>query len=714
MFAQTATAGRLPQTDNTDSEPLASLREDLQLLPAPRQRDGSPCWTIYDPVRHQFFRIGWLEFEIINRWRLGSAERIVEGVNRETTLAIDINNITEIYRFLLSNQLLQGKTSVFLGRIASSKTKIFSLFQNSLYQRFSLLRPDSFLEATVSAVGYWFSPLFWKIILLFGVIGGYLTLQKWDSFLQTFVYLFSLEGIIAFSVALIIVKFGHELAHAYTAKRFGLKVPSMGVAFILFWPIFFTDTTDAWKLNERDKRFKIGVAGVAFELAIAACATLLWNFSPPGPMKGVMFLLATTTWLATLAINLNPFMRYDGYYLLSDVLDVPNMQQRAFVLGRWFLRRLFLGFSDPCPERVLSFKKRTILLIYGYATWVYRLVLFTGIAVVVYHLFFKALGIVFFVGEITVLVAMPIFREVKTWSFLRKHMRLTANIVISWLMLFGLVMLFFYPWSSYVEAPSVYKAENHAAVFSPLNARIEQVMITRGQHVKKGEGLILLTSPELDYQEKQAKSEIEYLQILLKRSSFAKKRAENIQVVQQQLVEALTVLEGLEKQKKKLFITSPVDGKIEDMAESLIVDRWVNEHERLVRIVDQATRSVEGYIAEGDLKRVKPGNIGRFYPVNSEQPVFEVKVEKIAPSHEEILESPYFASVYGGGLPVKSIDKKLVVQEAVYKITMIPDSNGPVNEKVLRGTTKIRSKPVSLASKAWQSIAEVLIRESDF
>lgn len=714
MLVQTATAGHLLQTESSDSEQLAPLREDLQLLPAPRQRDGSPCWTIYDPVRHQFFRLGWLEFEIINRWRLGDAERIIDGVNRETTLSIDINKITEMYRFLQGNQLLQGKASVFAGRIASTKTKIISLFQNSLYQRFSLLQPDSFLEATVSTVGYWFSPLFWKIILVLGLIGGYLTLQKWDSFLQTFVYMFSLEGIVAFAVALIIVKFGHELAHAYTAKRFGLKVPSMGVAFILFWPVFFTDTTDAWKLNERDQRFKIGVAGVAFELAIAVFATLLWNFFPAGPMKGVMFLLATTTWLATLAINLNPFMRFDGYYLLSDVLDVPNMQQRAFALGKWFLRRLFLGSLEPCPERALSFKKRTILLIYGYATWLYRLVLFTGIAVAVYHLFFKALGIVFFVGEITVLVAMPIFRELKAWSFLRKHMKLNANIVLSWIMLFGLVMLFFYPWSTYVEVPSVYKAEKHASVFSPLNARIEQVLITHGQQVKKGDELLLLTSPELDYQEKQARSEIEYLQLLLKRSSFAKERAEKIQVAQQQLVEALTVFNGLEKQKKRLSITSPVDGKIEDMAESLVVDRWVNEQERLVQIVDQTTRSVEGYIAESDLSRVKPGNIGRFYPVNSEQPVFDVKVEKIAPSHEKTLESPYLASVYGGGLPVKNVDKKLVVREAVYKITMIPNSSMPGDGKVLRGTTKIRSKPVSLASKAWQAIVEVLIRESEF
>lgn len=714
MIAQAATVCRLPGTDKGFSEPISPLREDLQLLPAPRQSDGSPAWTIYDPVRHQFFRIGWREFEIISRWRLGSGEKIIEAVNRETTLSITSSQVMEVHRFLLINQLLRREAGAFLTRIAGGNKKIISFFQSYLYQRLPLWQPDAFLEATLPAVGYWFSPLFWQLILALGFLGGYLTLQKWDSFLQTFMYLFSTKGILIFSITLIIVKIGHELAHAYTAKRFGLKVPTMGIAFILFWPVFFTDTTDAWKLNERDKRLKIGAAGVTFELAVAVFATLLWHFLPSGPIKGVMFLLATTTWLVTLSINLNPFMRFDGYYLLSDLLDIPNMQQRSFALGRWLLRRLLLGLPDPCPEKSLSPGKRTILLLYGYGIWFYRLLLFTGIAVLVYHLFFKVLGLALFVGELSVLVAMPIFRELKTWWWLRKRLRLNVHLAVSWLMLVGLVAFFFYPWSSYVEAPSLYKAKNHASIFSPLNACIGQVMITHGQQVKKGDTILVMQSPELDYQEKQAKLQVEYLQLLLKRSSFAEERAENIQVVQQQLVEAMTALAGLQRQQKRLHVISPVNGRIVEMADSLVAGRWVNERDRLALIVDHTEKFVEGYIAEGDLSRVRPGNRGRFYPADPEQPAFEVEVQSVTPSHAGSLESPYLASLYGGDLPVKAIDNKMVIQDAVYEAIMKPLTTGPNGGQVLRGTTQIQSEPVSLAMMARQAIATILIRESEF
>ena len=123
------------------------------------------------------------------------------------------------------------------------------------------------------------------------------------------------------------------------------------------------------------------------ELAIAAFASLLWSFLPEGALRSAAFLLATTTWLLTLGVNLNPFMRFDGYFLLSDLLEVGNLQQRSFALARWWLREQLFGFAEQPPE-LLPRSLRRGLVIYAFCTWLYRFFLFLGIALLVYMLFF--------------------------------------------------------------------------------------------------------------------------------------------------------------------------------------------------------------------------------------------------------------------------------------------------------------------------------------
>lgn len=112
----------------------------------------------------------------------------------------------------------------------------------------------------------------------------------------------------------------------------------MGVAFLVMMPMFYTDTSGSWKLTLKRQRITIGVAGMLTELALAAWATLACSFLPDGMLRSAAFMLATTTWIMTLAVNLSPLMRFDGYFLLSDTLQVPNLQQRGFAMGRWQLR----------------------------------------------------------------------------------------------------------------------------------------------------------------------------------------------------------------------------------------------------------------------------------------------------------------------------------------------------------------------------------------
>src|SRR5690606_32070695 len=143
------------------------------------------------------------------------------------------------------------------------------------------------------------------------------------------------------------------------------------------------------------------------------------GFLPDGIFKSAAFILATTSWVLSLVINLNPFMRFDGYYILSDLLGVKNLQQRSFALGKWKLRETLFRLNLPPPE-VLDKSLISKLVIYAWGVWIYRFFLFLGIALLVYHFFFKVLGIILFIVEILWFIVLPIAKELSWWWDLRK------------------------------------------------------------------------------------------------------------------------------------------------------------------------------------------------------------------------------------------------------------------------------------------------------
>ena len=120
---------------------------------------------------------------------------------------------------------------------------------------------------------------------------------------------------------------------------------------------------------------------------LAAWATLFWSFAPEGNVKGALFFLATTAWVLTVAVNASPFMRFDGYFILSDTLDYPGLHERAGNWAKRWLRWHLLGLEDPIPDNVSPAFAR-FLTLFAFATWVYRLLLFVGIALVVYNVFY--------------------------------------------------------------------------------------------------------------------------------------------------------------------------------------------------------------------------------------------------------------------------------------------------------------------------------------
>jgi putative peptide zinc metalloprotease protein len=700
------------------AEFLPPLREDLVLEAGPSLYGGTPSWTIYDPPTNRFFRIGWLELEIISRWHLRTPEQIATRIAAETTLAAMPEDVKRFARFLEHAQLLRGAapaaTRRLLDRQAAGKQGwLLWLVHHYLFIRIPLIRPDRFLDALLPRVRWVYTRAFLIVTLVAATLGGVLVARQWDDFQNSFPWFFSLEGGLFIAAALLLSKALHELGHGLTAKLFGCRVPSMGLALLVLAPVLYTDTSAAWRLRERRKRLAIGAAGVAAECSLAAYALLAWALLPDGLLRSIAFVWATTTWILSLLINLSPFLRFDGYYLLSDLMGVANLQERSFALTRHWLRELLFGLGDPPPE-AWPRAMRTKLIAYATATWIYRFVLFVGIAILVYHLFFKLLGIVLFAIELWWFIVRPILREFSVWFERSRARSLSARTAMTIAAFASLLMLAIVPWQSAVHAPGLLTAQMRLPMFSQLPAQVSSVLATNGQPVEEGQTLVKFSSPDIRYKLEQASRRVEILKAQILALSQDPELQSRRQVVLRELEGARAEWESAALEDERLDIRAPKAGRLMDLYEPLNTGDWLKAGELIGLVVDTSSAHIEAYANESDLERIAVGNKAIFVPADVSRPGVRVKVVAIDVAAARTLPDQELASLNGGAIAARVGPNDTMVPEIpVYKLILTPEDDIVLNNQVI-GTVIINGRRVSLAGVLWRKAVGVVIRESGF
>jgi len=226
------------------------LREDLRLHPAAAQRDGTPAWTLHDPVTNRFYLIGWPEFEMLSRWRLRTPDRIAASTSHETPLDVDQTDVLRLAVFLQSHQLIRVTSAdgvARLGRIARARRdgSLRWLLHHYLFFRIPLVHPQAFLRGALPWIAFVFTPWFRWLVVGCTAGGLMLAARQWDTFVHTFGDTLSLDGIAGYLVALALAKTLHELGHAFTATRLGVRVGHMGLAFLVLFPMLYTDTSQS-------------------------------------------------------------------------------------------------------------------------------------------------------------------------------------------------------------------------------------------------------------------------------------------------------------------------------------------------------------------------------------------------------------------------------------------------------------------------------------
>lgn len=654
---------------------LPALREDLRLMPAAANRDGSPAWMIQDPVGNRFFRIGWLEFALLTRWQLRTPKALLAAVRRETPLSPSEDELLELLEFLARQQLLRATDAAASDRLAALRRMRTAtgwkwLLHNYLFIRIPIWRPGRFLQATMPWVAPLFSRWFVALVGLLTLGGIVLAARQWDVFVATFQDKLSFEGLLGYMLALAFTKSLHELGHAYTATRHGVRVAHMGVALLVMWPVLYTDTSESWKLTDRRKRFHIAGAGILVETMIAGLATLAWSLTENPAAKSAFYFLATTSWFISLTLNASPFMRFDGYYLLSDALDIPNLHERAGGLARAQLRRGLLGWDEPDPEP-FDKRLRVGLVLFSWFTWAYRFVVFLGIATAVYFFFFKLLGIVLFIVEILWFVIMPIWREMRVWV---RRGGVRAGRVLLWLALAAIVVApFIVVGHNTVRAPAWLHSDKQQTLYSPMPALVVQAPAGPGP-VKAGQVLYVLDAPEIRNKAQRADSAVQALSAQLAGLQGQQDGEEKRAVLTRQLTREMAEGASQRAELKRLTLRASVDGMLVDVDQEVRAGVWVNPRQALGATVNPRDWVVDAYIQQQDLEAVRVGDKARFHASRDASAPLSGRVVGIDQARTLYLPNVMLSTEHGGQIPSHTVRAgQMMPRDVLYRVQIALD-----------------------------------------
>ena len=696
--------------------PLPRLRQDLQLLPARASDDGAPAWMLFDPLRNAYFRIGRRWFDLLRAWD-ADGEVVRRRVAAESGRTPGEGELGAFARFLGDNGLHDEAGPQTAAHLAAQAGRgrhgpLGTLVHNYLFFRVPLWRPDRFLAFTHPIVAPLLTRPFAVTVAILGVLALWLVSRQWDAFLAQSSSAWSLEGLVSFLLALAVVKVLHELGHAFMARRFGLSVPVMGIAFLVLMPVLYTDTTHAWRLTRRRDRLLVDGAGIFTELAVAVFATWAWLLLEDGPPRAAAFSLATAGWTMSLLINLNPFMRFDGYHLLADGLGVENLQARGFALGRWRLRELLFALGDPVPEPLPAARRR-LLIAHAWGTWIYRFFLFVGIAILVYAFFIKVIAIALFVVEIVWFIALPVWREGKVWWTRRADIARSPRGWTTVATTAFLVFLSFVPLSRTVSVPAVLAVEQEVRLFAPRAGTLVQHAMLNGRTVDAGERLALLRDEEIDLRARSLAMRLALLETRIARAGADAEEATQLPVLQRERKALLREVSAVDELRDGLVLRAPFAGVLADIDPTLHDGRALARTDGLGMLRAHGGPALRGLVRERDLGRLATGATGRFVPDDPALPSRPVVLTQLADTAAASFDEPLLATSHGGPVPARAeADGVPVPQGAFYGAILRPEGSTPM--QAVRGVAVLSAEGRSLAGGFFRRLAALAIRESGF
>jgi putative peptide zinc metalloprotease protein len=505
---------------STSSRPLGlRMRPDLEVVQQSWQ--GRVCWVIKDPLALKYYRFEEEEFSLLS-WLDGktSLDELKsrfesEFAPQKLTLGPLQQLLTMLHRSNLVVSLAAGQGTELQQRHSQRQSQRFwAMLGNPLALRFRGIDPDAVLTIANQYFGWLVAPLALMLGACFGISALLLLAAEWQEFsrrLPQFREFFALSNWLLLAVVMSLVKVLHEFGHGVACRRYGGQCHEMGVMLLVLTPCLYCNVTDSWIIPSKWRRAMIGAAGMYVELLLAAACTWLWWFTQPGMLNHLCLNVMFVCSVSTLMFNANPLMRYDGYYILCDLLEIPNLRQKASSLVRSKASAWLLGMTESF-DPFLPARGQLWFVLFSFASTVYGWLVTFSILWFLTQVF-KPYGLAV-LGQGLVLLSLagmvltPAWRLIQQFQIPGRRQRMkTSRVVMSGVAAAGLAAgIFCIPLPHSISAVVLLQPKGAEAIYVEVPGEVNQIWVTRGS-VQAGQPIVELKNldAELAAQQLRAK-----------------------------------------------------------------------------------------------------------------------------------------------------------------------------------------------------------------
>ena len=576
------------------------LRNDLRFT---LQKHGQEvCYCVEDPLNSKFYRIGIPEYAFLS---LLDGTTTIQDAVRHTAQYLGAEAFNEreaaaMCKWAIDNQLAYTGASSQVDRLfdVARKNAVQQRLQwiNPLLIRVPVLKPDKLVTGLTRRLGWMVSGFAFAVWLTIGIFALFQLLINWSEFTSASVGALSPGNRWWLLATWIALKVVHETAHGVTCKRYGGKVREAGFLFIVFAPIPYVDVTSSWQFPSKWQRIFTAAAGMYAELFCAACAAIIWCHYDHVFVRQIAYNVMLAATFMTLLFNANPLMRFDGYYILSDLLEIPNL----YPLGQQFTRhlagRFFLGTKSKLPKWPAS--KSAIIKVYGLLAFLWRLFVCASIAIAASTLF-AGLGIVLAIVSVALWLGFPLVKLVKHFSAQDsiqkpRPLRFAGTLLATATALFLLLML---PEPGGVRAPAVVRFAPLHVIRAPHAGFVEAISVRGGETVRPGQPIVRIENYELERESDDLRIVIEQSKL---RTRLYRDRQE-MAAVQAEAETRRAQQEEYDQRQAQLArakLTAPAAGTILSPNVHLLSGRYVQEGEELLTIGEESNKELELSIAQ--------------------------------------------------------------------------------------------------------------------
>lgn len=571
---------------------------------------GERWYVLQDQGTGQFLRLNPAAYRAV---ALMDGERTLDEIWRNVCLtqgddAPTQDEILQVLSRLHQANVLISDRRPDLGELEERRertqtAKLKQYLSNPLSLKIPLIDPDAFLSGLVRHIpgSAWLWLLLWAGVVAAGATGA---VYQWEALTHDLTArVFNTDNMLIMMLAFPVLKAIHELGHGIAIKGFGGACREMGVMFLVFIPVPYVDASQATAFPQKGQRMLVGAAGMMIEMAFASIALLLWDAAEPGLTKAFLHQVVILAGITTLAFNLNPLLRFDGYYIFADWLEIPNLGQKSTQYIGYLAQRYLFGADRISPPPTTP-REPFWLVTYAIGSFAYRMLVATTIIFLVAGKFFF-IGVLLAVWAFWSMVLRPVVRvlgqlgsspqlESVRWRAWSITAVLTA--AIAWL-------VFLVPAPSSTSTEGIIWATEDARLRTAYPCFGDAVLAAPGTRVTKGERLIACSEPELDAQIGQERAHVAELEARLA-EAIGKDRVQ-VQIASSGLRFGESRLADLIARRHAMSIVSPHDGTFVMPSPNDFSGRFLSRGEVVGYVIVPSRLTLVTVVPQGEVALVR-------------------------------------------------------------------------------------------------------------